>query len=659
MAKTYIPGRKPIEIFGPSFAQVPGLPPLNVFTQGIKWILRDEFTTAASAGSIPTAAEPGPGVRAITDSGNKVSISSGKAVFNGTVGWTDPFWHYGTIAKTAGRILIVTCTPTQTNKTFWYGLSAAANGGNAIGPLYTITGTIQFAEPSITTVVSNYSANYTYKTAIISRNVGGMLFIKEINTYPNFTLLYTHVTYNEANSYVGIIHAGTADILVREDFIRIPQTLWLPTPLLSDGFGSTFGTSDGLGHAEGIAGGLGSGGGDLDWFTAGTWATGSGVVANTPVEGTVNLTDGNMEAVGTASWTAYGSSVLAKVADERTGGAGSQSMSITNGAAAYGSAYQQLTFPIGSWLKLSGWGKMITAGNTLDLIMYSNAFVSQIATAVFNSTSWQYQFCIGRVVGATNARVFIGNKTNTLGNEGRFDDLSLYQMPISTLITNQSLTTTDVLAEQVISAYTLGSQVGIVQSDRPFAFKANANAASGQNVIVLKGLTSAVPDTDSITIKHPITPTTYTIASVSALAGGVQTLTLDANLVEAVSADDWVGVDWASWNGSMHYFDGAGNIKVDEILAGVYTNRGSTGGAPATFSAGTRFIVRKIGSEYRIFYKEALVGTAISTIVAGAMTGTYWGMFSTLAENTISSFCVYDTGAVTNIYSSLDKYSFD
>jgi hypothetical protein len=130
---------------------------------------------------------------------------------------------------------------------------------------------------------------------------------------------------------------------------------------------------------------------------------------------------------------------------------------------------------------------------------------------------------------------------------------------------------------------------------------------------------------------------------------------LDSNLVEAVSADDWVGVDWASWNGSLHYFDGAGNLKIDEILAGVYTNRES---AACAFSAGDRLIIRKIGSEYRAFYAGVLKGTE-SAVVAEAMTGLYWGMFSTLAANTITSFVVYDTGNVTNAYSTLDKYSRD
>ena len=133
-------------------------------------------------------------------------------------------------------------------------------------------------------------------------------------------------------------------------------------------------------------------------------------------------------------------------------------------------------------------------------------------------------------------------------------------------------------------------------------------------------------------------------------------MTLGANLGAEVLADAKVGLDWAAWNGSLTYFDGAGNIKLDEVKAGVYTNRGSTA---TTFAADKRFIVRKIGSEYRIFYNEALVGAAISTVDAASMIGKYWGLFSTLPANTITSAVIHDTGNVTNSHGILDKYSQD
>jgi len=70
------------------------------------------------------------------------------------------------------------------------------------------------------------------------------------------------------------------------DYIRIPAAYWLPMPLVSDGFGSSFGTSDGLGHAEGVAGGLGGGGNGKTWSNGGsTWSVSGGKAVNTAPSG--------------------------------------------------------------------------------------------------------------------------------------------------------------------------------------------------------------------------------------------------------------------------------------------------------------------------------------------------------------------------------------
>jgi hypothetical protein len=69
-------------------------------------------------------------------------------------------------------------------------------------------------------------------------------------------------------------------------------------------------------------------------------------------------------------------------------------------------------------------------------------------------------------------------------------------------------------------------------------------------------------------------------------------------------------------------------------------------------------MVRKVGSEYRLFYGEALINTT-SAIAAGAMTGLYWGPFSTLAANNINSFRADDTGNVTGWWDFLNRYTFD
>ena len=465
---------------------------------------------------------------------------------------------------------------------------------------------------------------------------GAAHLLKVANGYP--LLLYIGITSNDASYYPGIFATANHASIANFKPIRIPQTLWLPTPLLSTSGAMTWPVTDGLGHAETT--GLGSGGSGLALLDAGTWSVAGGYVLNTPVAGGEKVVDGVM-ANGDAWGEGTGWDVGVTTPGVATKTAGTASTLDNNGG---------IAAIVGSWYKL-GVDLTCTAG-ALNLQYGSNNLVIGLGT------TGSY-FGIGRVTTSTTRPSIYGSAAFA----GTADNFSVKPLPISSLITNVQLSTTDVLAEEVIHAFTLGTQVGIVQSDRSFAAKAVATAAAGQAVISLKEVTGVggvgLAITDSITIAG----TTYTIASVTGGANvayndtlKTQTVTLGANLGAEVLADAKVGLDWAAWNGSLTYFDGAGNIKLDEVKAGVYTNRGSTA---TTFAADKRFIVRKIGSEYRIFYNEALVGAAISTVDAASMIGKYWGLFSTLPANTITSAVIHDTGNVTNSHGILDKYSQD
>lgn len=461
-------------------------------------------------------------------------------------------------------------------------------------------------------IIATFVADGTlYKLALILEAAGQKYYIKG-GAFTNWALLYRSVTGATAALYAAMAGYSAA---FGADFIRGPVSVIASNPLLSDTFSGTFGTPDVIGGT---------------WLHAGTWATTAGVVSCTPVAGVQLNSDSGFDAAG--DWTKSDANWVV-------------GSSVVTGTIAGGIVYQAVGI-LGRWYKAKFDIKTSTAGTVKAHFGSGGGWGGPEYSLVANN-----YIITGRAQGTSPANLGLWG----VFFSGTVDNYTAQNLPISTLITNQLLTTTDVLAEEVISAYSLGSQAGIVQSDRPFAFPANADAAAGQPVIVLKDLTNAVPDTDTITIKHPITPTTYTIASVSALVAGVQTITLDTNLVEDVAADSMVGVDWASWNGTVCYFDGAGNIKLDEVALGIYTNRGSTA---KEFSAAARFIVRKIGSEYRWFYGEALI-TTTSAVAAGAMTGMYWGMFLTLAANTITSYVVYDTGNVTNCHAILDKYSRD
>ena len=73
-----------------------------------------------------------------------------------------------------------------------------------------------------------------------------------------------------------------------------------------------------------------------------------------------------------------------------------------------------------------------------------------------------------------------------------------------------------------------------------------------------------------------------------------------------------------------------------------------------TYSAGARLVCTMNAGALRVYYNGALITTA--TIVdAGILTGTYHGLFSTAASNTLDDLTIYATGTGGE-YSQLDSY---
>lgn len=152
--------------------------------------------------------------------------------------------------------------------------------------------------------------------------------------------------------------------------------------------------------------------------------------AITPTLGDEMVANGNMEdANPPAGWTTS-NATLAQVADERTGGAGSNSMSLTNSAAAFGGAYRTLTTDQATWLSANAWAKRVTASTSLQLRSSADAQLAQTATT---STSWTQTSTITTRMIGTNGRVFFGNASNTSGHESRYDDLTVKPITFSTM----------------------------------------------------------------------------------------------------------------------------------------------------------------------------------------------------------------------------------
>ena len=239
---------------------------------GESYLLRDDFSDTLAAGSVNgTLAVPGPGTRTVIDTNTKLSIGGNAMTMAAGAASFDGLFHNAQ-ARVAGEMLISKNTPVDTAGRHNVGWSAAQSS--------LITDEIRFSaggplEIRGLVAVGAYTA-VLYRTAHIMRANGYYYFIKG-GVFTKWTLLLVLPTGNNASMYPGNqVVIGSNGYSV--DFMRVPVTLWLPIPLASDGFSAAAAT-DGLGHAE--TSGLGSGGANVPWAAAATWAVAGGVAANT------------------------------------------------------------------------------------------------------------------------------------------------------------------------------------------------------------------------------------------------------------------------------------------------------------------------------------------------------------------------------------------
>lgn len=241
------------------------------------YLVNDTFTTDRSAGAVNgTKAEPGPGLRTVTDTNSKLSLSGGAAgLATGGVGAGDPGLYYGGLVRAVGRIVTAQLTPTTNNVQIGW----ETNTSGSIGHGWRFAGgnTLQGVVNGSNLTLGTWAAN-AQNIAIVQRASGCFFFLK-----PNgggWLLMWVSSSGNQTPLLPALIAESTTAVATCE-FIRVPATLWLPAPLASDGF-SASGTTDGLGHAEGVAGGLGSGGNGKAWndpYGYGVWSTSVGIAS--------------------------------------------------------------------------------------------------------------------------------------------------------------------------------------------------------------------------------------------------------------------------------------------------------------------------------------------------------------------------------------------
>ena len=242
-----------------------------------KYIVNDTFTTARAAGTVNnTLAEPGPGRRGVADAGSYLSLSSGFLNLSGG-GLTDSVLTYDAgLERRVG--IILKWRINSYNNTFVAGWAPDTVQVGASEYIFPTTTTVNI-KAATNLVVSNSPPTPPVVYAMISRASGSFHFQNNLLLYISNTL--------SIPLYIRVYGTSTGDIL---DYIRVPSERWLPAPLISDGFGSTFGTADGEGHAEGVTGGIGAGGAGGAWTNSlGTWTASSGTVAATTLSGGIGI----------------------------------------------------------------------------------------------------------------------------------------------------------------------------------------------------------------------------------------------------------------------------------------------------------------------------------------------------------------------------------
>lgn len=258
-----------------------------------QYLLRDEFATALAAGSVHnTSCEPGPGTRKLVELAVPVvSISGGRLVFGApdAAAWK-PLFYIDAVTRTPGRLVVGNVRPVNNNRYHHFGFSSGILEGSVGDIFYTNTTSVQHRSGTLAITFSStgLTGGTDYYSIIALRSTGSYCFVKESGLWILKSVVGTGGG-STATLYPSY-SALTATSTMSCDYLRNPATLWLPVPLLSDGFGGTWPTSDGLGHLEGVAGGLGAGGSNLSWVDSiGTWGIAGGVASASALVGGVAI----------------------------------------------------------------------------------------------------------------------------------------------------------------------------------------------------------------------------------------------------------------------------------------------------------------------------------------------------------------------------------
>ena len=356
-----------------------------------------------------TLATDGVNIRTVTDTASLLSVSSNKLNFNGGA---NANMIYSNLARATGKMILSEVTSASIHGGFQLPTSNQDFYGAGGGIL-------QLRDPAWLTVGA-WSAGVSYKTATIMRATGLYYYIKGGTEYPNWTLVY-----------VGSIGSGTLtprftnggnSTAYTSDFIKIPTSTWLPTPLAYDTF-----TATGSATTETV-------GPDGQTTPALSWTGGTksgGKMSIIPALGSELVINGGFDSdtswIKGSGWTISGG--------------------VANYSNLNGNLTQTLPLSVGTWYLtsvskvsgLSGEPEVFTGGSYLGSL--SNGVTK---TAV------------GR---ASSTDIIIASYT--WSNAGSIDNVSVKPIALSSLFSTVPSSDADVIADTNVTL-TAGTQAGLV-----------------------------------------------------------------------------------------------------------------------------------------------------------------------------------------------------
>lgn len=428
----------------------------------VKYLFRDEFSSNVSAGSVNgTLAEPGPGTRTIVDPENKLSIGGGKLVFSG--GATVPeygnpgYWSSNPIVRQAGIMLFSRIT-------------LSSNGGLLLIGYDTdkIPAMPNMERIKIQGLLLRDSGNVTWFTGqnedtdicMVLRAGGVYAFVRGMLSTNNKWILYYFSEFTPNDPLYPAIENYSDNNAYNPQFFRVPQFVWLPRPLVSDGFDPRIFASDSFNRANGPIGVSETGN---VWSNPnGVWVIASNLTRNMPNLGSEMVINGGLEGIysgGLApNFMASGSPVLAESSDAYSGTKAQSFRGTTS------SSYitQTVDGIVGSMYYLTGYGKRI-AGTSGDVKLGVYDGLSRMNyTSGWTTATYQAKACNVRCRG-THMQVRPATSLATSGwDTVLVDGVSFREVPLIESFSSISTGKSDVVVSASVTLAATGVMGGVV-----------------------------------------------------------------------------------------------------------------------------------------------------------------------------------------------------